>query len=199
MREQIQRTLDELEDQRQHEPERFSNTSLDERMLAVGPDTARFLNSLARAMGARRVIEVGGSMGYSTIWLAEAVEVNGGRMTTLEMAPNKIAALHRRIAQAGLETVVEVKTGDARTSLADLAGPFDLVLIDAWKDDYPAYFDLIFPKMRVGGLMLADNILTPAPPGPGIGAYVEKARSQANAQSQLVAVGNGLEMTLRRD
>ena len=118
-------------------------------------------------------------------------------MTSLERVPSKIAALKGRIEQAGLAGTIEVMEGDALASLASLDGPYDLVLIDAWKDDYPAYFDLIFPKMRLGGLMVADNMITPAPVGEGITAYAEMARSNPAARSQLVNVGNGLELTIR--
>jgi len=165
-------------------------------MLAVGPDTALFLNTLARARRARLAIEVGGSMGYSTIWLGEALKATGGRLVSLEIVPAKIEILRRRIKQAGLTATIEVKPGDALELLRGLRGPFDLVLIDAWKDDYPLYFDLVFPRLAVGGLIVADNITHP-PPGPEIDAYVEKARSHPNARSQLIPIGSGLELTVK--
>ena len=197
MRKEIQETLDELERQRQDEPRGSARGGdLDQRMLAVGPDSAKFINTLVRAIRAERVIEVGGSMGYSTVWLGEAVEAVGGRMTTLEIVDSKIAILQRRIQQAGLANTVQVKAGDARASLRELEGPFHFVLVDAWKDDYPAYFDAIFPKLAIGGLMVADNIIFPEP-SEGILSYLTKARTEPNAQTQTVAVGNGLEVTIR--
>jgi predicted O-methyltransferase YrrM len=207
MRQQIQRTLDGLERQRLSQPdqprpgERFSQhpgpNDLKDKMLAVGPDTAKLLNTLIRATRARNVLEIGGSMGYSTIWMAEAVEVNGGRLTTLEYVPEKAALLRQRISEAGLGATVEVYEGDALQILPQLNGPWDLVLVDAWKDDYPAYFDLVFPSLNVGGLMVADNITFPTPLGEGIETYLEKARSQPNAQSQLIPLASGLELTIR--
>jgi len=200
MKPEIQRTLDALEQQWQAEREERrggGRGQRDERLLAVGQDAGRFLNTLARATGAKRALEVGGSMGYSAIWTGEAIQATGGKLTTLEAVPGKVAVLHARIAQAGLEDTVEVVAGDARQTLSSLAGPWDLVLVDAWKDDYPRYFDLIFPKLSIGGLMLADNITSPSPPGPGIDEYLRKARSHPNAQSQLVPLGNGLELTVR--
>lgn len=166
-------------------------------MLAVGPDSARFLNTLIHATRARRVIEVGGSYGYSTIWMSEAVEANDGQLTSLEAVEHKAEAIRARIQQAGLTAHAEVRHGDALQALTELDGPFDLVLVDAWKDDYPAYFDLIFPKMKVGGLIVADNITFPAPVGAGIEAYVQKARGASSAQSQLVPLGSGLELTVK--
>jgi predicted O-methyltransferase YrrM len=199
MKEAIERTLEELEAQRASQAGQTPGgpRDRDKLMLAVGPETGQLLNTLIRATGARRVLEVGGSMGYSTVWQGEAVQANGGRLTTLELVPSKVAILKQRVAQAGLGDTVEILEGDARQLIAGLAGPFDLVLIDAWKTDYPAYFDGIFPKLRVGGLIVADNILRPAPPDEGIQEYVRKARNHPQARSQLLEVGSGLELTVR--
>jgi predicted O-methyltransferase YrrM len=207
MRQKIRQTLDEPERQRVSQPEppsqgqRFSQhpgfDNMKDKMLAVGPETAKFLNTLIRATRARNVLEIGGSMGYSTVWMAEAVEVNGGRLATLEYVPEKAALLRQRIADADLGKVVEIHEGDALHILPRLSGPWDFVLVDAWKDDYPAYFDLVFQKLTTGGLMVADNITFPTPVGEGIEKYVEKARSQSNAQSQLIPLGSGLELTVR--
>jgi predicted O-methyltransferase YrrM len=199
MREAIETTLGELETQRRAQAEAPPGgvRDRDNLMLAVGPDTGRLLNTLLRATGAHRVLEIGGSMGYSTVWQGEAVEANGGRLVSLERVPSKVKILRQRIAQAGLGDTVEVLEGDAKEILAKLEGPFDFVLIDAWKADYPAYFEGVFPKLRLGGLLVADNILHPAPPDAGIEEYVRRARSHPEARSQLLPVGSGLELTVR--
>jgi predicted O-methyltransferase YrrM len=105
--------------------------------------------------------------------------------------------LRRRVAQAGLETTVKIIAGNALEVLPRLEGPFDFVLIDAWKADYPAYFDLVFPKLVVGGLIVADNITRPAPPDGGITEYLNRARGNPEAQSQLLPIGSGLELTTK--
>ncbi len=102
MRAAVRQTLNDLERQRLREASIRGPRDPDQRMLAVGPDTAQFLNTLVRARRARLAIEVGGSMGYSTIWLGEALEATGGRLITLEIVPAKIEILRRRITQAGL-------------------------------------------------------------------------------------------------
>jgi predicted O-methyltransferase YrrM len=196
LRAAIQRTLDDLERQRLDEPGQVRGDR-SERMFAVGPETARFLNTLIHATRAKHVLEIGGSMGYATIWMAEAVEANGGQLTTLEYVPEKAALLRGRVADAGVEATVQVREGDALEILPTLRGPWDLVLVDAWKEDYPAYFDLVFPRMGVHGLMVADNITYPSPPGEGIEAYLAKARDRADAHSQLIPLGSGLELTIR--
>ena len=207
MREAIQRTIDDLERQRLATPDqpppgqRFhqqpGSGDLHDKMLAVGPDTAKLLNTLIRATRARQVLEIGGSMGYSTIWMAEAVEANDGRLTTLEYVEEKANILRQRVGEAGLTAIVDVNSGDALQVLPQLAGPWDFILIDAWKDDYPRYFDLVFPKLTVGALIAADNITFPTPVGRGIETYIEKARSRPDARSQLIPVGSGVELTLR--
>ena len=197
MRKAIAHVLEELEAQRLEQSGEAPGTrDRDARMLAVGPDTGQLLNTLIRATGARRVVEIGGSMGYSTIWQGEAVEANRGQLFTLERVPSKVETLRRRIAQAELDETVRIREGDALQILRDLEGPFDFVLVDAWKPDYPSYFDLVFPKLRLGGLMVADNITRPKPDA-GIAEYVRKAREHAEARSQLIELGSGLELTIR--
>jgi predicted O-methyltransferase YrrM len=195
----IAHTLEELEQQRlaQQDAPRDGTRDRDALMLAVGPETARFLNTLLRATGARRALEVGGSMGYSTIWQAEALEATGGTLVSLERVPAKLELLRGRVRQAGLDQVVDVRAGDARELIAGLDGPFDFVLIDAWKADYPVYLDLVWPKLRVGGLIVADNITRPAPPDEGITEYLRRVRGKPDARSQLVPIGSGLELTVK--
>jgi predicted O-methyltransferase YrrM len=204
MRDEIVRTLAELEAQREVQAAAGgvaaagSPRDHDQLMLAVGPDTGKLLNTLIQATGAKHALEIGGSMGYSTVWQAEAVERNGGTLTTLEVVPAKVEILRRRVTQGGLDRTVKIIEGNALEILPRLKGPFDFVLIDAWKADYPAYFDLVFPKLASGGLIVADNITRPAPPDAGITEYLQKARSHPEAQSQLLAVGSGLELTIKR-
>lgn len=201
MRPAIRRTLDELEQQRlgqlatARDPR--GGRDRDTLMLAIGPESGQFLNTLLRATGARRALEIGGSMGYSTIWQAEAIEENDGRLITLERVPSKVEILRQRITQAEVEKTVQVRQGDARAILVDIEGPFDFVLVDAWKSDYPAYFELVFPKLRPGGLIVADNILRPEPPDPAILEYVRLARNHPHASSQLIPIGSGLELTVK--
>lgn len=199
MREAILRTLQALETKRTDRSEFIAPSGIRDRdrmMLAVGPDTGQFLNTLIRATRATRVLEVGGSMGYSTLWQAEAVEANGGRLTTLEAFAPKAEALRKHVADADLERTVQVIEGDAREVIAGLPGPFDFVLIDAWKADYPRYFELVLPKLTAGGVLVADNMTFPEPDA-GILEYVRLVRSHPEMQSQLIPIGSGLELSVR--
>ncbi len=199
--ESVAQTLFELERQRQDQLARIPGKSIasarDNLMLAVGPDAARFLSTLIQATRATRVLEIGGSMGYSTIWQAAAVRKNRGQLITLEQVPHKIEALRQRVAQAGLEDTVQVVAGDARETLHTLEGPFDLVLIDAWKEDYPYYLETVLPKLRIGGLIVADNMTWPVPIDSGIAEYQRLVRSHPALQTQLIPIGSGLELSVK--
>ena len=167
-------------------------------MLDVGRDTGMFLNLVARTQRARRILEIGGSVGYSTIWLADAVRANGGGVViSLEFEPQKVQEQRAYIEAAGLVTEVEQICGDASVVLPDLDGPFDLVLLDHWKAHYIREFDLVWPKVRVGGLVMADNILLPKNVADEIKAYVRHVRGMPDALSLTVPVGTGVEMTCR--
>ena len=107
-----------------------------QRSLAVGPESGRLLFALVAPNAGCEVLEVGGSRGYSAIWLAAAARILGGRVVSLEQDPAKIEAWHRNIADAGLEEWAELLEGNARETLPAVGGSFDMVFIDAWKDDY---------------------------------------------------------------
>ncbi len=166
-------------------------------MLDVGPAAGRLLNILVRTTQARMVIEVGGSVGYSTIWLAEAVAETGGEVISIETDQGKADQLTQNVADAGLLQHVRVIRDSADVVISQLTGPFDLVFIDHWKDLYVREFDLAWPKVRVGGLVVADNILLPAATAAQAGAYVRHVRGLPDARSVTVPLGDGLEITVR--
>lgn len=128
--------------------------------IQISPSQGKFLYLLARLMGARRILEVGTLGGYSTIWLARALPANG-RLVTLEFEPKHTEVARRNIAHARLDERVEVITGAALDTLPSLQGqePFDLIFIDADKNNYPGYLDWAIRLTRPGGLILADNVV----------------------------------------
>lgn len=166
-------------------------------MLDVGPDVGRLLNVLARTLQARRVLEIGGSVGYSTIWLAAAVAETGGEVVSIEMDQGKAAELRHNIGQARLAEHVRVVCDRADAVIPSLPAPFDLVLIDHWKDRYIDDFDLAWPKLRVGGVVISDNILVPETTAALMDAYVKHVRSQPDARSGTLCIGDGVEVTVR--
>jgi predicted O-methyltransferase YrrM len=167
----------------------------DEFLLSVGRSSAQLLNILAKAMKPKTILEVGSSYGYSTIWLAEAACAVGGKLITLEIRPEKQQHARSAIAQAGLESVVDFRLGDARESISALPGPFDFVLLDLWKDLYVACFDLFYPKLSAGAIVVADNMLFPEVNRPQAAAYQAHIRTKPDIDSVLLPVGGGLEVS----
>jgi predicted O-methyltransferase YrrM len=130
--------------------------------ISVTPNQGKFLWLLARAIGARSILEIGALGGYSTIWLARALPP-GGRLVTLELEPTYAAIARANIAGAGLADVVELRLGAALQTLPQLAaegrGPFDLIFIDADKSGYPDYLPWSLALARPGSVMVADNVV----------------------------------------
>ncbi len=130
--------------------------------IDVSPAQGKFLNLIARMIGARRILEVGTLGGYSTIWLARALPA-GGKLVTLEYEPRHADTARRNIARAGFADRVEVRVGAAAETLpllaAEGAGPFDLVFIDADKPNNPVYLDWAVKLSRPGTVIVLDNVV----------------------------------------
>lgn len=173
------------------EREREAGIPPRERSLAVGPESGRLLFALVAPNAGCEVLEIGASRGYSTIWLAAAARILGGRVVSLEYEQAKIEAWRRNIADAGLDEWAELLEGDALTTLAELEEGFDLVFLDAWKDDYERLFQLAREKLEPGGVVVADNVVSHG----ALAGYVEARQSDPTLVSVTVPVGNGLEVT----
>ena len=128
--------------------------------IAVSANEGKLLHLLARAVGARKILEVGTLGGYSTIWLARALPV-GGRLISLEYAEKNAEVARKNIARAGLADRVEVRVGRAVDTLPESVGeaPFDLIFIDADKESYAEYLDWAVRLGRSGTVIIADNVV----------------------------------------
>lgn len=124
----------------------------------VGPAVGRLLAQLARISGARRVFELGSAIGYSTIWLARAVGPEGQVFYT-DGSEENAAEARRNLAEAGVDGRVTLLVGDALTALDGTEGEFDLIFNDVDKEGYPDVLRAAFPRLRVGGLLVTDNVL----------------------------------------
>ena len=171
---------------------------IDERLLPVGRAAGSLMNLLIKEGEARRILEVGSSYGYSTTWLAEAARAVEGKVVSLELRREKTEYARAQLARAGLADYVEFRVGDALASLAGLAGPFDFVLIDLWKDLYVPVFERLYPKLAAGALVVADNMLYPESFRPQVDAYRQRIRAAAQMSTVLLKVGNGLELSRYR-
>jgi predicted O-methyltransferase YrrM len=146
--------------------------------INVSPNQGRMLHLLARAVGARRVLEIGTLGGYSTIWLARALPP-GGRVVTLEAEAKHADVARANLVRAGLAEVVDLRLGPALETLPDLVeagrGPFDLIFIDAHKPEYADYLTWALRLSRPGTLIIADNIVRD-------GAVADAASGDMNVQ-----------------
>jgi len=154
--------------------------------------SGRFLAISVVATGARRIVEVGSSNGVSTIWLASGAARNGGRVTGTELLPERAAEANRNLAEAGLADVAEVIAGDARTTLVAYAEPIDLLFIDAEKEDYPAHFLAAVAKVRPGGLILADNVVSH-----DLSVYQALLHERSDVATATLPLERGIEYTVK--
>ena len=166
---------------------------LDERLLAVGPDTGQLINVLARSLKAPVILEIGTSYGYSGIWLGEAARAAGGRLITSELHDYKAAHAKKMAAEAGLADYIDFRVGDALQLIADLEVRVDFVLLDLWKDLYVPCLEAFFPKLNPGAIIVADNMSRGG--GEGTRRYQKVIRAMPRVSSLFLPVGSGLEVS----
>jgi predicted O-methyltransferase YrrM len=162
------------------------------RARAVAPTTGRFLFGLVAHHPGCDVLEIGGSRGYSTLWLGAGVRYLGGHVVSLELDPVKCEARRENVAEAGLEEWVELVDGNAFELIPTLAEAFDVVFIDAEKDDYEALFRLAREKVEPGAVFVADNVLSHEDT---LGAYSRARQDDPTLVSVTVPLDRGLELT----
>lgn len=121
------------------------------------PEVGKLLGILARTTGARRILEIGAAIGYGAVWLARGAPE--ARVQSVDVDPERLAVARQYLERAGLADRVELIEGKALEVIQRLDGPFDLVYVDAVKTEYRRYLDLALPKLRVGGLIVCDNLL----------------------------------------
>ena len=199
----IERVLADFERRAEEENRRTSvpgspEVSRDDLLLSVGREAGTLLYLLATGGQARRILELGTSYGYSTVWRGAAARATGGKVLSLELKDFKIEHARQALTRAGLSTRVEFHAGDCLESLKALPGPFDFVLLDVWKDLYLPCFDLVHPKLAPGGVICADNMITPESARPHADAYRKRVREVGDLDSVLVDVGNGIEISRKR-
>ena len=164
-----------------------------QRTRNVDRESGEWLNLLIRATGAKNILEIGSSNAVSTIQLADAARANGGRVIGTEIIPERAADANRNLAEAGLADVATVIAGNAQETAAGLEGLFDLVFIDAEKDDYSAHLLAIIDRVRPGGLILADNVVSH-----DVSAYQKLVRERDDLETVTIPLNRGIEFTLKR-
>jgi predicted O-methyltransferase YrrM len=187
MTESLQALLSELE--RFGEANDNATAERPRRMLNITRDTGEFLSVLVQATSAQRVLEIGTSNGYSTLWLASAAGATGGAVTTVEIADYKVGLARQNFSRSGLASSITLVQDDAGRVL-ERAGDasFDLVFLDAERPEYPDWWPHLKRVLRPGGLLVVDNATShPEQMAP----FVALVKADADFTTSLVPVGNG--------
>ena len=163
-------------------------------MLNITSDTGRLLWILVRLARPRRILEVGTSNAYSTIWLADAARAVGARVVTLEVNPDKARLARQNLTRAGVAEVVEIVEGPAQEALTRLSGPFEIVFLDADRASYLGYVEAVLPKMPAEALLVADNVISHAAE---LANYLARVKSHPDLFSVTLPVGKGEEVSFK--
>ncbi len=174
--------------------------------ISVSPEAGQTLYLLAKTIGAKKILEFGALAGYSGIWLARALPEDG-QFITLEIEPKHAEVTRRNYEKAGLSDRTDVRLGDGTKLMQDAAqdGPFDLIFIDADKENYPKYLDFALENTRSGGLIIADNAnghghahraLPKGDGRRGIQDYNRRAANHPKLISNIIPVGGWLAVSL---
>ena len=173
--------------------EREEGVSRELRGRQVARSTGQFLFALVAPQWDCEVLEIGASRGYSSIWLGAGVRHLGGRVLSLESDPAKVEAWRSNVEEAGLDETVELMEGDAFETLPQIQDVFDVVFIDAEKEDYERLFLLARGKVEPGGLVVADNVLSHVET---LGAYSEARQADPTTESVTLPLDRGLELSV---
>jgi predicted O-methyltransferase YrrM len=165
-------------------------------LLAISEEDGQFLRVLVASRRTRRALEIGAASGYSGIWIGQGLRETGGRLISIEYDPVRAKEAAENIARAGLSDIVEVVAGDAFVEIPRLAGTFDMIFLDAWKQDYQRFFDLSFPRLDVGGVFLAHNVVNKRE---DMGDFLDTIWTHPRAWSSVIAPsGEGMSLTYKR-
>jgi predicted O-methyltransferase YrrM len=159
--------------------------------LSVPAEDGRALRLLTEAIGAKNVVEIGTSTGYSGLWFCLALQKTGGHLTTFEIDHPRALQARQHFKEANAESLVTIVEGNAHEQVAKLKDPVDVVFIDADKDGYVDYLNKLLPRVRPGGLILAHNLEM-------VPAYVKAVTSNSNLETIFYREGAGLVVTLKK-
>jgi predicted O-methyltransferase YrrM len=159
--------------------------------LSVPMQDGQALRLLAESSGAKNVVEIGTSTGYSGLWFCLALQSIGGHLTTFELDHGRATMARGHFKEAGIDNLVTIVEGDAHQNVARLKGPVDLAFIDADKDGYVDYLNKVLPLVRPGGLILAHNVEM-------VPDYVKAVTTTADLETIFYMEGGGLAVTLKK-
>ena len=173
--------------------ERARGVPREQRARQVAPTTGRFLFALVSPQTDCEVLEIGGSRGYSSIWLAAGVRILGGRLLSLESDPAKAKAWRANVEEAGVADWADLIEGDAFETLPPIDDVFDVVFLDAEKEQYERLLTEARPKLEPGAVVIADNVLSHEET---LGAYSRARQDDPSLESVTVPLDRGLELSV---
>ena len=182
----------------------FLNSGRDDIQPSVEPELGKFLGLIIRLTNAKKVLEIGSGVGYSTLWLGEGVKATGGKVTTIDNHQRTHKEVIENIKRAGLDNWVEKKLGNAEDVIDTLSGDWDIVFQDSGKYLYPLLHDKIVNLTRTGGLIIADDTMFKVNPEirKGLGDHVDKYNkmvfSDTRLYSTILSVGHGITVSLKK-
>jgi len=202
--EKIQNVLSRLENDIDYENNHRSEVPSEERLNCISKNIGMFYNIMLKSINAKKILEIGMSVGYSGLWFADAIMSNtqDGQIITIDREQFKIDSAIRNFEEAGVSSLIKIREGEARKILHEIKEEFgenyfDFIFIDADKESYIEYFDLCLPLVRKGGIIGADNILFPERFNEMMTDYLSHVRSNPNVQSVTVPIDNGEEVTFK--
>ena len=203
--EKIQNVLSRLEKDINYENSHRTEVPSEKRLNCISKNIGMFYNIMLKSINAKKILEIGMSVGYSGLWFADAVMSNtqsDGQIITIDRERFKIDNAKKNFEEAGVSSLIKIRDGDARKVLHDIKEEFgknyfDFIFIDADKESYIEYFDLCLPLVRKGGIIGADNILLPERFNEMMVDYLSHVRSNPNVQSVTIPIDNGEEITIK--
>ncbi len=211
----IMKVLTELEKQSKLERSGLTDIAHEDSMLAITSDTGKFFSILLSSMNANKILEVGTSVGYSTLWMAyssyqnkENSRLSKKNIITIDKNPLKVKKAIKNFKNAGVDEMIEIIEGNAIEILKQLSNKvkenpdnqnqyFDFIFLDADKENLTEYFDLALALVKKGGVIVTDNILYPEEYRPAMSKYLEHIRKKDFVQSVTVPIGYGEEVSLK--
>ena len=206
MDKKISIVLKRLESKSNYEEKNFDKIPHDERMLAITKDTGIFYNTILRMQKPKRILEIGTSTGYSSLWFADAILGLKTKILTIEQSPKKIEMATRNFKSAGVSKIIQIKQGNAKDILNQMLKEFrknkskkyfDFIFIDADKEEYRFYFDASLKLLKKGGIIAADNIIYPERFQMYIKKYMAYVYTKKNIQTSIIPIGNGQQISIK--
>ena len=157
-------------------------------------DAAKFISMLAISKNAKTMVEIGSGVGYSTLWLAYAASITGGKVISCELEAAKAEQAQANLTEAGVADYVELLSGDARELMRHRDEAIDLVFVDGEPSQYETYFDVVYKRMSTGSMIIGNDVVNNENE---LSDYVSYVQNHPNLESVTVPIGDGLEITVK--